>query len=154
MPTYWHKRDWWPSDMDRTNPHMPAIMPGALPPGIYCEDEDAFRALQRGSGTRGRPMDPAFAGAPARLDGQAVYVATPAQAELLRAIASKEPPPPAPDPVEDLAPLMELAKRMEKATRTDIVRPSRPAPPPVRHPFRGANRAQRRAAEAKGRKRA
>ncbi|MGU3545767.1 hypothetical protein [Methylobacterium sp. A52T] len=184
MPTYWHKQSWWSSDLDRTNPYKPEIVPGALPPGIYCEDEDAFRALQRGARTRGATFDPGINSGLARLDGMAVYVATPEQARLLQAVSAKEPSPPAPDPytgfAEQVAKLQAMmvkkhaeqsyedgaaeyvdlqerearsfvmdwwrARQTQQATNTAAPLPA------TRHPAGGANRQQRRAAEAKRRR--
>lgn len=91
MPAYWHKDRYWPSEWDKSDPYKPEILASAIPPGIYCEDEEGFRALQRGARTRVRPMETALAGAPARLDGVAVYVAKPAQAAILRAMPTKSP---------------------------------------------------------------
>ncbi|MBE7201386.1 MAG: hypothetical protein INR70_26780 [Parafilimonas terrae] len=76
MATYWRKPAYLPTDRD---PITRAILPDAVPPGIYCEDEAAFRALQRGARTRGRPIL-ATAGAGWELYGERIYVATPQQA--------------------------------------------------------------------------
>lgn len=161
MPTFWHKPAYTPEDR---HPITREILPGALPPGIYCEDEGAFRALQRGARTRGATFDPAVPGGrAARLDGMAVYVATPEQAQLLQAVSSTEPPPPVSEPsYEETA--SELTRLQEKAARAVMLErwrsfmAGKPAltlaapPPATRHPFRGANRAQRRAAEARRRR--
>lgn len=183
MPTYWHKRDWWPSDLDRSNPYKPEFIPGAIPPGIYCEDHEGFGALRR----KAWETEPSMTYRP---DGQAsigginVYVATPAQADILRAASTDEPAPEADRHGETLALINSMLDRLKRLTENGTVprpgasnrpfierRPSTvtnaiasgveflmgrdPAPPPeVRHPFSGANRKAKRAADARARRRA
>ncbi|GJE51477.1 hypothetical protein GOFOIKOB_4536 [Methylobacterium tardum] len=163
MPTYWHKRDWWPSDLDRTNPYKPEIVPGALPPGIYCEDEDGYRALLAsgkvhadlaahsmfdGKPEEDRPLGWMFH----TLGGIRIRVVTPAEAKILRAMPARSPEEAL---AEQHASLDAADAEMKKLVDLMAPKPApRPAPPPpaTRHPFRGANRAQRRAAEAKRRR--
>ena len=60
-----------------------------MPPGIYCEDEAAYRALLAGARAKGQVGEPGFEGV--SLGGMRVYVATPEQAALLRAMPAQSP---------------------------------------------------------------
>lgn len=158
MASYRHKADWLPKDLDRSNPYLPSYFPHAIPPGIYCEDEAARAALMKGASktmsTAG--MDLARAGFGYSLAGTPVYVATPAQLEVLKAMPAKTP--------DDVRAEQEAASAKAWSMLAEMGwvggglperRASRPAPPvpPTRHPFNGANRATRRAMAAE-RKRA
>ena len=98
-------------------------------------------------------METALAGAPARLDGVAVYVAKPAQAAILRAMPTKSPEQALADEqssYEDA--LAQLANLVARVAPKPPPNPAPPPPPPL-HPFRGANRALRRAQAAEARRR-
>lgn len=85
MATYWHKPAYTAEDRDADG----EILPGAMPPGIYCEDEAAYRALLAGAREQGQIAQPGFEGP--SLGGMRVYVATPEQAALLRAMPTRSP---------------------------------------------------------------
>lgn len=151
MATYWRKPAYLETDRD---PITRQILDHAVPPGIYCEDEEAFRALQRGARTRGRPIL-ATAGAGWELYGEAIRIATPAQAEFFRAVAA---PAPAPEPETDQVADMEAAAaKISSLMGGQLVGASSPvpaaAPPPPARP-RGSSRAMRRAAASEARRRA
>lgn len=150
MATYWKKDAYLESDRD---PMTREILPGAIPPGIYCEDEAAFRALQRGARTRGRPIL-ATAGAGWELYGEAVRIATPQQAEFFRAVAAPAPPEPERDPVADMeaaaAKITALMGGQPAGASSPV--PAAAPPPPARP--RGPSRAMRRAAASEARRRA
>ncbi|KQO68513.1 hypothetical protein ASF22_19890 [Methylobacterium sp. Leaf87] len=142
MPTIWHKDRWWPGDLVAPF-DTPAFW--ALPLGIYCEDRETFAALRR-SAWENEPEMAYAPGGHASIGGIAVFVATPDQAALLRAM-------PARSPEESLAEMQaEVDAFAAKVDR--LLALMEPAPRPARHPAPGANRRQRRAAEAMGRKRA
>lgn len=149
MQTYWHKDRWWPGDL--VPPFgTPAIW--ALPLGIYCEDEAAKVVLLKGASETCKSVDVDWGayGLGCSLAGTPVYVATPAQAELLRAMPARSP---------DEALAEQKAATDAMIAKIDqlmaLVEPRPAAPPPAtRHPFRGANRKAKRAAAAKARRRA
>ncbi len=193
--TLWHKPAYQPSDRD---PATGDLIPGALPPGLYCEDEEAFSKLRAAERLRNSAVRGTLSGG-WDLAGQAVFVCTPEQARMYRAIASKAPPPPAepePDPANRM--LAEVEERMQALgaqadrqvalatanaiqnvvgdgpilpeadyrtelsgeVRVTLRKKSRGvrdlaeaggATQRVKHPFVGANRSQRRAAEARRR---
>ncbi|MEE7463627.1 hypothetical protein MFUR16E_21535 [Methylobacterium fujisawaense] len=80
MPTVWYKRAYDRADLD---PATFEALPGAIPPGIYCADEVAYRALLAGAREKGVRIEPAFGGP--CLGGLTVSVATPEQAAALQA---------------------------------------------------------------------
>lgn len=152
--TLWHKPAYQPSDRDPTTGDL---MPGALPPGLYCEDEAAFSKLRAAARLRQSSVRATLDGG-WDLAGQRVFVCTPAQAAFFRATASKAPPPPvAPEQSYEEA-AAELVRNRETEARGLALEMGRALqaapPPPTRHPFIGANRQQRRAAEARARRRA
>lgn len=154
--TLWHKPAYVDMDRDRTTG---ALLPDAIPPGLYCEDEDAFRKLRAAARSGGKLVEGKLDGT-WWLQGEQVRIATPEQARFFRAVAKDAPAPGAvPDPVERvLTPAERAARQMEIAVPAADAGPARRivvnTPNEVAHRFRGANRQQRRAAEAKGRKRA
>ncbi|MCK2054968.1 hypothetical protein [Methylobacterium sp. 37f] len=180
MPTIWHKDRWWPGDLVAPF-DTPAVW--ALPLGIYCEDQETFAALRR-SAWENEPEMAYAPGGQASIGGIAVFVATPEQAELLRAMPARSPEESLAEQQAEVDLLAAKVDRLQRMLKFGTVprpgAPTRPfeerrlstvtnaivsgvefmmgrdpAPAPeVRHPFRGANRGQRRAAEAKGRKRA
>ncbi|MDH2309245.1 hypothetical protein [Methylobacterium brachiatum] len=80
MATVWYKRAYDRADLD---PETFEALPGAIPPGIYCEDEVAFRALLASAREKGVEVEPAFGGP--CLGGLTVLVATPEQAAAFQA---------------------------------------------------------------------
>ena len=80
MSTVWFKRAF-----DRTDlgPTTFEVLPGAIPPGIYCEDATVFRALLAGAREKGLMIETAFGGS--SLGGLTVSVATPEQAAVFQA---------------------------------------------------------------------
>ena len=80
MSTVWYKRAYDRADLDPTTFEA---LPGAIPPGIYCEDEAAFRTLLAGDREKGVEVEPAFGGS--SLGGLNVSVATPKQAAVFQA---------------------------------------------------------------------
>ncbi|TXM72176.1 hypothetical protein FV226_13180 [Methylobacterium sp. WL12] len=139
MGTIWLKERYAPEDR---HPVTRELVPGAIPPGLYCEDLEGFRHLQRGARVRGRPFEPALSG-PARYDGKAVYVATPEQAAFFRANAVQ-----APSPSKDGTTRMRQVAAEMQAAIAKAARNDEPPPPRVSKPFRGMNRAARRRAGA------
>jgi hypothetical protein len=89
MALYWHKERWWPSDR---HPLTREILPGAMPLGIYCEDEAALRILLRSAPQKaiGLVAD-CYGKVGHRFDGVPVFVATPEQAALFESIPSTDP---------------------------------------------------------------
>lgn len=149
--TLWHKPAYTALDRDAATGDL---LPGALPPGLYCEDEEAFAKLRAGARLRGSAVRGSTLTGMWDLAGQQVFVCTPEQARTFRAIASKAPPPPVepePDPLAGIE--EEAAKLHALMAPKPAPRPAAP-PPATRHPFHGANRQQRRAAEARARRRA
>jgi hypothetical protein len=140
MSTYWQKPAYLPSDR---HPTTGEILPGALAPGLYCENEAALAKLRRGAFIRSQSMLPTLAGH-WRLNGQDVFLCTPEQAKFFRATASKAPPE-QPEPTVDVAGMMKpLLDRLE----ADLA--ARDQAPPVtarvtRQQRRAAERARRRA---------
>lgn len=65
---------------------------GVLLPGIYCEDNAAFEALKRQAGDRVAPEIQARpeGRSVAHLDGMTISIATPLEAEALRALANDQ----------------------------------------------------------------
>ncbi|SDM27116.1 hypothetical protein SAMN05216360_101393 [Methylobacterium phyllostachyos] len=80
MSTVWYKRAYDRADLD---PVTFEALPGAIPPGIYCEDMAAYRALLAGAREKGVQIEPAFGGS--SLGGLPVSVATPEQAAAFQA---------------------------------------------------------------------
>lgn len=163
MASYWHKHDWLPEDLDRSDPYLPTYFPHAIPPGIYCEDEAARAVLMKGASktVSSCGMDLAAAGFGYSLAGTPVYVATPAQLAVLKAMPAKTPEEARAEQAEQaVAATSAWAKLAEGipglSAGLPVRRASRPAPPvpPTRHPFHGANRALRRAQAAEARRRA
>lgn len=150
MPTYWRKPAYLESDRD---PITRQILDHAIPPGIYCEDEAAFRALQRGARTRSRPIL-ATAGSGWELYGERIFVATPAQAEYFRAVAAPAPPEPEPDPVADMEAAAAKISSLMGGQPAGASSPVPAASPPPRPRPRGPSRAMRRAAASEARRRA
>lgn len=154
MASYWHKADWLPEDLDRSDPYLPRYFPDAIPPGIYCEDEAARTALMKGASktmsTAG--MDLAAAGFGYSLAGTPVYVATPAQIAVLKAMPAKSPEQARAEQAEREAAAASYWSKVHQSLGLASVLPPPPPPPPTRHPFRGANRAQRRAMAAERRR--
>lgn len=158
--TLWHKPAYTPDDRD---PTTGALLPGALAPGLYCEDEAAFAKLRAAARLRDSSVRATLDGG-WDLAGQRVFIATPEQARVFRAVAMKEPPPPPTEPTAEpleamsRGPLMTMdhlrnAAILAKAERRSA-RQQAAADTATRHPFIGANRAQRRAAEARARRQA
>lgn len=152
--TLWHKPAYLPSDRD---PVTGDLLPGALPPGLYCEDEEAFSKLRAAARLRQSSVRATLDGG-WDLAGQRVFVCTPQQAAFFRATASKAPPPPV-EPAQSYEEACAgIVGNLEKEARglaLEMGRAYPAAPPPAtRHPFIGANRQQRRAAEARARRRA
>jgi hypothetical protein len=157
--TLWHKPAYTALDRDSVTGDL---LPGALPPGLYCEDEEAFAKLRAAARLRNSAVRGTLSGG-WDLAGQAVFVCTPEQARTFRAIASKAPPPPVEPSYEETT--AAFVSNLEKEARAlglelsranqaaEATRPAAP-PPATRHPFHGANRQQRRAAEARARRRA
>lgn len=81
MSTVWYKRAYDRADLD---PRTFEALPGAIPPGIYCEDMAAYRALLAGAREKGAEIEPAFGGP--CLGGLNVFVATPEQSEVFKAV--------------------------------------------------------------------
>lgn len=106
--TLWHKPAY--TDLDR-DPTTGAILPGALPPGLYCEDEAAFAKLRAAARLRDSSVRPTLDGG-WDLAGQRVFIATPEQAAFFRAVAMKELPPPEPKLAEQ--PYEECAAEFER----------------------------------------
>jgi hypothetical protein len=109
--TLWHKPAFTALDRD---PATGDLLPGPLPPGLYCEDDAAFAKLRaaarlRNSAVRGT-LDVGW-----DLAGQAVFVCTPEQARTFRAIASKAPPPPVEPSYEETT--AAFVSNMEKEAR-------------------------------------
>jgi hypothetical protein len=148
MATYWKKDAYLPTDRD---PISREILPHAIPPGIYCEDEAAFRALQRGARTRSRPIL-ATAGGGWELYGDRVFVATPAQAEFFRAVAA--PAPPEPEPDTSLEEVVAKINSIVGVQPTGLTVPVPAAAPPPRPKPKGPSRAMRPAAASEARRRA
>lgn len=103
--------------------HVPGTV-GSLPPGLYCEDEATYAMLL---------ADPAYetatvpAGSPSpMLHGLQVWIATPAQAAILRAMPAGTAPP-APEPGPDWKAIRDLGERF----LLDFCQPDTPrdAPP-------------------------
>ena len=91
MSTYWHKPAYLPTDYD---PVTHELLPGAMPPGIYCGDEADMKALIKGASVKGIPAGIDFRGDlpfGVTMAGHAVYIATPEQAEFLRAMPNQHP---------------------------------------------------------------
>lgn len=152
--TLWHKPAYVAADRDRTTG---AVLPGAIPPGLYCEDKAAFAKLCAAARSGGQTVTGKHDGT-SWLQGEPVFIATPEQARFFRAVAKDAPAPgAAPDPVERvLSPMERASRQMEIAVPAADTGPARRivvnTPHAVAHRFRGANRAERRAAEAKGRR--
>lgn len=97
-------------------------------------------------------------GGEASIGGMRVYVATPAQAKILRAMPARSPDEAlAEQKAATDAMIAKIDQLMALVAPKPAPRPApRPAPPPpaTRHPFRGANRKAKRAAAARARRRA
>lgn len=154
----------------RTEPtHRPEIdydsrgtFEGALPAGIYCEDEKTRVTLLKGASETGKSIGVDLASVfGCTIAGTPVYVATPEQLAALKAMPARTP--------EDVRAEQEaMWEAANKSVWSEIAaidgmtgglppkRASRPAPlvPPTRHPFNGANRAARRASAAMTRRQA
>ena len=152
--TLWHKLAYTALDRD---PATKAILPGAIPPGLYCEDKASFAKLCAAARSGGKAVTGKLDGSH-WLQGEQVRIATPEQARFFRAVAKDAPAPaPAADPAHQLLTEAERSRRqMEIAVPAADAGPARRivlnTPHEVAHRFRGANRAERRAAEAKGRR--
>lgn len=107
MGTYWHKQGWLEGELDKVTGQP---VPGAMPPGLYCEDEAAFRAVEKAAGVQ--RVENAFT----QRNGDDPTWRPLAEAELLRAIA---PSATDPDEVERLA---EVKAREDEATLTSFKR--------------------------------
>lgn len=142
MPTIWHKDRWWAGDL--VPPFgTPAVW--ALPLGIYCEDRETFAALRRTAWENDPEMTYGIDGQ-ALISGVPIFVATPDQAALLRAL-------PARSPEEALAERQAEADAfVAKVDR--LLSFMMPNLRPARHPPPVANRGERRAAAAKARRHA
>lgn len=136
---------------------------GALPPGIYCEDEAARVALMKGASQTVSTSSIYLGedGPRCTLNGTPVYVATPAQLEFVKAMPATTPEQARAEQAAREAAAAAAWTRLAEgfpglSAGLPERRASRPAPPvpPTRHPFRGANRAQRRAMAAEERRRA
>lgn len=80
MSTVWYKRAYDRADLD---PVTFEALPGAIPPGIYCEDLESYLALLAGAREKGVQIETAFGGS--SLGGLNVSVATPEQAAVFQA---------------------------------------------------------------------
>ncbi|MCJ2084204.1 hypothetical protein [Methylobacterium sp. J-090] len=146
MATCWDKSAYTAADRD---PLTHEILPGAMPPGIYCEDEAGYRALLKGAREKGQVVQPTFSGV--SLGGTSVYVATPAQAEMLRGIAEA---PAEPDAFQQasaagfLAIQAMLGRISEKLAAEVTSRSRKVTPYPLRIPTQ-MNRAAQRAAASR-----
>jgi len=160
MTTFWHKPAYTALDRD---PVTKAILPGAIPPGIYCEDEEAFGKLRSAARLRGQAVTAGVdvvGGTSWFLQGQAVFIATPEQARLLRAVATDAPEPASEPSYEEV--VAEQVAAEKKAARATLLQAWKAwlatdppeAPRPTGHPAQVANRAQLRAAGARARRRA
>lgn len=90
-------------------------------------------------------MSPVFG---VSIAGTPVYVATPAQLEVLKAMPAKTPEQAQAEQAEREAAAAGYWSNVRQSMGLASVLP----PPPARHPFRGANRAQRRAMAAERRR--
>lgn len=141
MSTYWQKPAYTAADRDPTTGE---ILPGALAPGLYCENDAALAKLRRGAFIRSRSMLPTLTGH-WRLDGQDVYLCTPDQAAFFRATASKALLADQSEPTVDVAGMMKpLLDRME-ADRQAREQASPVAGRVTRQQRRMAERARKRA---------
>lgn len=85
MGTIWFKKGYEPYER---HPITGGAMPFPLPPGIYCEDDATFAELRRAAWEREPAVEYDAYGA--SLGGIRVYVTSPEQAEVLRALAPRE----------------------------------------------------------------
>lgn len=150
ISTYWHQPEG-----------------GVLPPGIYCEDEATFKALKRQADDRIAPeLQACQAGrAVAHLDAMSVFIATPLQAEALRALATTQDGAAAKSASIEAARierLQEMAKSydmsmswaatVQRAAARQALREAARAMPRPRPRQEGLNRRARRAAAAMARR--
>lgn len=134
--TLWHKPAYTALDRD---PATGDLLPGALPPGLYCEDEEAFAKLRAAARLRQSSVRATLDGG-WDLAGQRVFVCTPAQASMFRAVAMKDPPAPPKQPSAQVGKGTIITRTMTRSMG-DVDKVVLRTSPPTRHPFHGANRA-------------
>lgn len=136
MSTIWHTDRWWPGDLVKPF-DTPAFW--ALPLGIYCEDQETLAALRRAAWENEPEMTYGIGGQ-ASIGGIAIFVATPEQAALFRAM-------PARSVEESLAEQQALVDAFS-AKIDRLLTFMEPKLAARRHPFPGSNRQAKRAAVA------
>lgn len=157
MGTVWLKKRYLPSDYD---PLTHELVPGAIAPGLYCEDETSFDRILSDPGIERmyaapRDGDRPRSWPPLSLGGIRVRVATPAEAALFRAMPdTRSQPDPEPDIEAAARQVNELIGKQGKPPAPEPVPPSRKvkaAPFRVSPPLM-LNRAAKRRAASKNRR--
>lgn len=88
MTTIWLKAAYTREDRD---PKTGDLLPGAVPPGIYCADEASFEAFKEGVRAKGKVLSPGLDGP--GYEGLSVRIATPEQVLMFTAGPVEEPAP-------------------------------------------------------------
>lgn len=86
MTTFWLKAAYVREDYD---PKTFELVPGAVPPGIYCADAESFAAFKEGVRANGGRLAPRVDGP--SYEGLTIRIATPEQAAKFEASAVEEP---------------------------------------------------------------